>query len=66
MKRKHPADTSDTEMVKCPKCNGTGKNRFGQPCGAAEEDQGGCAGTGYISQQRRDANGNAIRVPIDD
>lgn len=64
VERAHPGDTSDSEAVTCGHCNGTGKNRFGQPCGTANEDQGGCAGTGWTLQQRRDANGLPTRVRI--
>jgi hypothetical protein len=66
VKRSHPSENSDSEAVPCSHCNGTGKNRFGQVCGTANEDQGGCGGTGYLLQQRRDERGLPIRVLVTD
>lgn len=62
--RKHPADTTESEAVQCPKCRGTGKNRFGNVCGTADEDRGGCLGPGFIMQQRFDSSGRAVRVQL--
>lgn len=64
VKRTHPGETADSEVVPCGHCGGTGKNRFGQICGTANEDQGGCVGTGWLLQQRRDANGLPVRVQV--
>jgi len=66
VERKHPAETGDSEVVICPTCNGTGKNRYGNVCGSAQADTPACHGSGWMYQQRFDASGRPIRVELVD
>lgn len=60
VKRKHPADTGDSEAVPCPRCQGTAKDPiYGSPCQT-------CAGAGFITQQRFNATtGLPVRVVLE-
>jgi len=60
VERVHPAETGDSAAVQCPRCDGTGVDPLYQnQCQT-------CLGTGFLLQQRFDANGRPIRVNLID
>jgi len=58
VERTHPAETGDSAVVVCSGCNGTKVHPWYHT--ACEI----CAGTGWLLQQRFDANGHPIRVTV--
>ena len=60
VERTHPAETGDSAVSQCPNCDGTGIDpRYNNMCQM-------CLGTGFLLQQRFDANGRPIRVNVID
>jgi DnaJ-class molecular chaperone len=60
VKREHPAETGDSAVSNCPRCDGTGEDpQYHNQCQY-------CLGTGFLLQQRFDQNGRPVRVNLID
>lgn len=56
--RTNPAEDGDSAAVSCPRCNGSKVDPvYNSQCPL-------CVGTGFLLQQRMDANGRPTRVRV--